>query len=92
MWTVTSIGAREMPGDNIPDRFRATCEFCKIDLNTQALNVYQYTAGWVMQRAGGGGHGVSLPERANRWAHRHCVENVSRGREGQTSLFGPPQQ
>lgn len=71
----------------IPTRFRAACEFCGNELNTQAEGVHQWTAGWVMQRAGGGGHGISLPERSNRWAHRHCVENAIRGTAQQQSMF-----
>lgn len=71
----------------IPTRFRAACEFCGDELNTQSEGVHQWTAGWVMQRAGGGGHGISLPERSNRWAHRHCVENAIRGYAQQQSMF-----
>jgi hypothetical protein len=71
----------------IPTRFRAMCELCSTELNTQADGVHQWTAGWVMQRAGGGGHGISLPERSNRWAHRHCVENAVRGVTQQQSLL-----
>jgi hypothetical protein len=71
----------------IPSRFRATCEFCGSELNTQADGIHQWTAGWVMQRAGGGGHGISLPERSNRWAHRQCVENAVRGGVQQQSMF-----
>jgi hypothetical protein len=71
----------------IPARYRAACEFCGNELNTQAEGVHQWTAGWVMQRAGGGGHGISLPERSNRWAHRQCVENEVRGATQQQSMF-----
>ena len=72
----------------IPDRYRAPCDFCRMDLDVRATGVYQYTSGWVMNRADGGGHGVSLPERANRWAHRLCVERAARGTLGQVSMFG----
>ncbi|MBT1509480.1 hypothetical protein KIP88_03100 [Bradyrhizobium sp. SRL28] len=71
----------------IPARFRASCEFCGNELNTQSDGIHQWTAGWVMQRAGGGGHGISLPERSNRWAHRLCVENAIRGGTQQQSMF-----
>ena len=71
----------------IPTRFRSVCEFCNSDLDTRAAGVHQWTAGWVMQRAGGGGHGISLPERSNRWAHRYCVENAIRGTTQQASLL-----
>ena len=40
----------------------------------------------VLQSAGGGGHGISLPERANRWAHKRCVENKIRGYGQQPNL------
>lgn len=73
---------------NIPERLRATCEFCKRELNTQADGVHQYTRGWVKNRSGGGGHGVSLPERENRWAHGHCVDRLTSGTFTQAQLFG----
>lgn len=69
----------------IPARYRAACEFCGGELNTQSDGVHQWTSGWVMQCEGGGGHGISLAVRANRWAHRHCVEAASHGKQG--SLF-----
>jgi len=71
----------------IPDRYKAKCEFCGYELDTREAGVHQYTSGWVMNRAGGGGHGISVPERANRWAHRQCVERVARGQLGQGSMF-----
>ena len=71
----------------IPSRYRALCEFCGRELNTQTNGIYQLTAGWVMQRAGGGGHGVSLPKRANRWACGYCVEKTAKGLAGQVSMF-----
>jgi len=43
-----------------------------------------------MNRAGGGGHGVSLAERENRWAHGLCVERMSKGTFAQTSMFETP--
>jgi hypothetical protein len=55
------------------------CEFCKLTVRPQEVGVYQWTAGWVKQRVGGGGHGISLPQRANRWAHAYCVERVAAG-------------
>jgi len=41
-----------------------------------------------MRREGGGGHGISLPERAARWAHGYCVDRAIRGQTTQASLFG----
>jgi hypothetical protein len=69
-----------------PERYRATCEFCKADLDVRVSGVYQRTSGWVMNRLGGGGHGVSLPERENRWAHGRCVERMSKGTFAQSAL------
>ncbi len=71
----------------VPDRFKAKCEFCDYELDTRAAGVHQYTSGWVMNRSGGGGHGVSLASRENRWAHRQCVERATRGTFGQPSIF-----
>lgn len=72
----------------IPERFRAICSFCKQELDIRAIGVHQYTKGWVKNRSGGGGHGISLPERENRWAHGYCVDRVSSDTFGQASLFG----
>ena len=73
----------------VPTRFRVRCALCPHELDTRLANgsICQWTAGWVLQRAGGGGHGVSLPERANRWAHRQCVEREGRGHTPQGALF-----
>jgi hypothetical protein len=73
---------------SIPARFRAPCALgCGHDLDTREAGVFQWTSGWVMNRQGGGGHGISLPERQARWAHRHCVERAVKGQERQRSLF-----
>ena len=58
----------------IPERLRADCYLCHRPLNMRSEGVYQWTAGWVKNRSGGGGHAVSLPQRENRWAHGHCVD------------------
>jgi hypothetical protein len=71
----------------IPSRYRAKCEFCSRELNTQANGVYQLSSGWVQRRAGGGGHSISLPARANRWACSYCVESRAKGTAGQASMF-----
>jgi hypothetical protein len=71
----------------IPARHRATCEFCGLDLDVRDHGVHQFTSGWVMNRAGGGGHGVSLPTRAQRWAHGRCIERQSDGTFAQPSIF-----
>jgi hypothetical protein len=71
----------------IPERYRAKCEFCPDPIDIRDEGVHQWTAGWVMQRAGGGGHGISCAVRENRWAHKKCVERESRGLP-QQSLFG----
>jgi hypothetical protein len=57
----------------IPERFRQPCDFCGQTLDTRAKGVHQWTAGWVEQRAAGGGHAISMPVRENRWAHGPCV-------------------
>jgi len=73
--------------ENVPTRFRGTCEFCNKALNTSERGVHQFVKGWVMNRAGGGGHGVSLPEREQRFACGYCVQRRSEGSFGQTSMF-----
>ena len=65
----------------IPSAFRAVCDFCKQDVDTREAGVHRWVAGWVMQRRGGGGHGISLPERANRWAHNYCVQRAVNGHQ-----------
>lgn len=71
----------------IPSRYRTKCEFCNREINTQSNDVFQLTAGWVRRRAGGGGHGVSLPTRAPRWACALCIETKSKGHAGQGLMF-----
>lgn len=77
----------ELIASRIPERFRAECEFCHLELDVRQTGTHQWTAGWVMQREGGGGHGISLAERAPRWAHRYCVERAVRGFTQQQNLF-----
>jgi len=72
----------------IPERYRARCEFCDKPLDVRDTGVFQRTSGWVMNRTGGGGHGVSLPEREPRWAHGMCVEKKTKGTLGQARMFG----
>jgi hypothetical protein len=72
----------------IPERNRATCEFCHQELNVQANGVHQFTKGWVKIRSGGGGHGISLPEREPRWAHGYCIDRLASGKFSQNELFG----
>lgn len=71
----------------IPARFAAKCEFCGLELDTRAEGTHQWTAGWAMIRDGGGIHGLSLPKRENRWAHRQCVDKASKGHSGQGTMF-----
>ena len=63
------------------------CEFCNFEVGIREIGVHQYTRGWVKSRAGGGGHGVSLPERENRWAHGTCVERRVKGYDRMDSMF-----
>ena len=71
----------------IPDKYKVKCDLCPDFLDVRSNGVYQYTSGWVMNREGGGGHGISLPERAPRWAHRLCVERAVRGTLNQAAMF-----
>jgi len=72
----------------IPASRRTLCALCSLELDSDAPGTYQWTSGWVMRRQDGGGHSVTLPERAPRWAHRLCVDRASRGTLHQSSLFG----
>jgi hypothetical protein len=79
----------QLAGDEpyIPERFKRPCEFCGLPLNTEADGSHQYTSGWVKVRSAGGGHGISLPKRENRWAHGHCVDRASQGLAKQGRLW-----
>jgi hypothetical protein len=81
---VITVEERKM---KTPTRFLAKCDFCDSELDTRELGVCQWTSGWVRNREGGGGHGISLPLRADRWAHTYCVESAGRGQVGQYGLF-----
>jgi hypothetical protein len=72
----------------IPARFVGRCEFCSKDLDVRDRGVFQHTSGWVMNRDGGGGHGVSLAVRDQRWAHGLCVQRAAAGTINQGALFG----
>ena len=73
--------------EGVPTRFCAKCEFCSFELDIRLAGVHQWTSGWVMQREDGGGHGISLPKREHRFAHRQCVERAVKGQTGQIGLF-----
>jgi len=75
------------PATHIPERFRGKCEFCGHLLDVRADGVHQRTSGWVKNRSGGGGHGVSLPQRENKWAHGYCVDRATHGLLKQHSMF-----
>ena len=72
---------------SVPVRFHGTCEFCQQILDVRAEGVHQYTKGWVKIRSGGGGHGISLPQRENKWAHGYCVDREVAGHSSQAGLF-----
>ena len=55
------------------------CELCGEPVRPTEPGVHQWTAGWVKHRTGGGGHGISLPERHHRWAHGYCVDKAVAG-------------
>jgi hypothetical protein len=71
----------------IPARFLAQCEFCKREIDTRAEGAHQHTSGWVKVRDGGGGHGISLPDRSNRWACGYCIDRATRGFLKQETMF-----
>lgn len=71
----------------IPEKFRAMCVFCHRELDVRDHGIYQYTSGWVMNRAGGGGHGVSLPDRQPRWSCGSCIDQHIRGTFGQPTMW-----
>lgn len=87
-WTANNEYARAPR--STPARFIAQCALGDHELDTRTPGVYQWTSGWVMQRAGGGGHAITLPKRANSWACRTCVERAVKG-HGERSLFDPPE-
>jgi len=63
---------------HVPTIHRAKCYFCGHELDTREGGVHQHVSGWVMNREGGGGHGVSLPRRENMWAHHDCVRKKTK--------------
>ena len=63
----------------VPSWRVAKCNYCGDELDTRAEGTHQWTSGWVMMREGGGGHGISLPQRKNLWAHGYCVERAVKG-------------
>ena len=71
----------------IPDSRRRLCEFCQKELDIDGDGVHQFTKGWVKNRSGGGGHGVSLPQRENRFAHGYCVDRKTDGTFNQGALL-----
>jgi hypothetical protein len=71
----------------VPSAFCAKCEFCGNEIDTRAEGSHQYTSGWVKNRIGGGGHGISLAERKNRWACGYCVDRAAKGFLQQGTMF-----
>lgn len=71
----------------IPPKNAAACELCGNLLNVTKPGVHQWTSGWVKNRQGGGGHGISCAEREARWAHDECVRKRADRFENQGSLF-----
>lgn len=71
----------------IPERFQAKCVFCDEVLDVRADGTHQRISGWAKNRTGGGAHGVSLPERENKWAHSWCIDRATRGHLQQATLL-----
>ena len=71
----------------VPERYRSKCGLCGEEIDIREDGVHQFTSGWVKIREGGGGHGVSLPKRENRWAHGYCVDAETKGLLHQKALF-----
>jgi hypothetical protein len=71
----------------IPERFKAVCEFGGEEIDTRTAGVFQFTTGWVMQRDGGGGHGISLPKRELRFCCRYHMEREIAGYTKQAVLL-----
>lgn len=63
----------------VPERDRAICELCGEMLDTRLDGTHQWVSGWVKNRTGGGGHGISLAQRRNRWAHGACIDRATKG-------------
>lgn len=63
------------------------CHYCDKPVDPRADGVHQYAKGWVMNRSGGGGHGLSLPVRSNLWACASCIRDLTSGSFGTGSLF-----
>lgn len=71
----------------VPSRAQVLCEGrCGRMINIEADGVHQWTCGWVMRRAGGGGHGVSLAVRQQRFMCRMCLRDKVEGFTEQPSL------
>lgn len=77
----------ENEATRIPEARRAKCEFCPDVVDVEAFGICQFTKGWVLRRQGGGGHGVSLAEHENRWAHGRCVERQAARLRDQGTLW-----
>lgn len=65
-----------------------TCELCGDVVDPKAPSTNERVTGWAVgrHRAGGGVHGVSLPEWHGVYAHRVCVEHKRKNitlRQGQ---------
>ena len=68
-------------------KYARRCELGGEDIDIRMPGIHQWTAGWVLQREGGGGHGISLAKREDRWACRYHVDEATRGQVGQKSMF-----
>ncbi len=52
---------------------------CGVSVDPTAPGVAQYVSGWAVNRSEGGTHGLSAPQRHDRWLCRGCLEKVRHG-------------
>lgn len=58
---------------------RPACEFCGVECTGARNGDFRQVTGWVETRAGGGAHGVTLPEPSGRVACAGCMALLRRG-------------
>jgi len=72
----------------IPQRFRANCVDCGMELDIRRPGVYAHTSGWVKNRSQGGGNAIALPVKSGSYACESCIDLASHpGKDLQAALF-----